>query len=265
VTEEQVGEEAADLALDGGHRRGVDGRNERGDADAAQHPVRGQRQDEANGRVHAGQRSHEQQGDAERAVLEPVDDPAVGRHGAAADQDGGQQQDGRPAGRRPRVSTRFHQGPAEDEQADVQGHVQDVHAGGPAAVDQLGVGRQRAGRRQARDDRELNRPADGPFRQRSAEQGRNAEQGHQYDRSGDDDHSQPDHQMFEYRHVRIASCRTTGPGGHFREHKRHQHYGSRATASTRAVTCHLDQGRLVLSDQTTLQSGHTNPTRQRGR
>ena len=76
-----------------------------------QDPVRGDRQDQADGGVDAGQRRHEQQGVAERGVLEPVGHPAVGRHGAAADQDGRQERDGRPPGRasrrrdRPRQST----------------------------------------------------------------------------------------------------------------------------------------------------------------
>ena len=141
VAEEQVGEEPPRLPLDGRHARGVDGRGQRDEPDALQDPVRGDRQDQADGRVDAGQRRDEEQGVAERGVLEPVGHPAVGRHGAAADEDGRQEREHRPGRRRRRPADGLDGRPPRHQQDDEQAHVQDVHAGRPAAVQQLHVRR----------------------------------------------------------------------------------------------------------------------------
>ena len=124
VAQEQVGEEPPRLALDGRHPRGVDRRDQRTQPDAPQDPVRRDRQDEPDGGVDAAERGHEEQGVAERGVLEPVGHPAVGRDRAAADEDGQQEQ-----GRRPgadAAASRPHRQPSH-EQDDEQRHVQDVH------------------------------------------------------------------------------------------------------------------------------------------
>ena len=123
------------------HPGGVDGRDQRGDRDAVQDPVRRDRQDQPDGGVDAAQRGHEQQRDAERGVLEPVGHPAMGRHRPAPHQDGQQQGDGRPRRRRRVPAAELDGRPAEHQQPDEQRHVDDVDAGRPASAGQLDVGR----------------------------------------------------------------------------------------------------------------------------
>ena len=100
MAQEQVGKEAATVALDHRHARRVDGRYQRGQSDALEHPVRSDRQNQTDRRVNPGQRSHEQHGDAKGCMLEPVRHPAMGRDGAAAHKNGRHQQNRGPGRRR---------------------------------------------------------------------------------------------------------------------------------------------------------------------
>ena len=106
MAQEQKREESPCLALNGRHPRGVDRGEERGQADALQHPIRCDRHDEPHHGEDSGQGRHEEQGNAQRGVLEPVAHPAVGRHGSTANQDSGHQEHGGPGrrcGRRGRI------------------------------------------------------------------------------------------------------------------------------------------------------------------
>ena len=116
MTEKDIAEETAGLALNQRHAASIDGGAQRDQPHGVENPGRRDWKHQPDGRVGSRHRRDEEQRPAERGMLEEVGHPAMQRHDAATDEHRDQERQDRPRGVDARRPFPLDQQPAEHEQ-----------------------------------------------------------------------------------------------------------------------------------------------------